>query len=97
MRELKIIVTAFLLLFIFHCTLTVEDCLCQWYPLPVFPTYLETSDVKFFDENTGVLFLNNIISNPIHGILRTTNGGQNWIQVKNCLNYSCQKIDSTTI
>ena len=45
----------------------------------------------------GVLFLNNSISNPIHGILRTTDGGQNWIQVKNCLNYSSKKIDSTTI
>jgi photosystem II stability/assembly factor-like uncharacterized protein len=94
---MKRIIFSLLFIFIVHFTLTIEDCIGQWYPLPVFSTYLETSDVKFFDANTGVLFLNNSISNPIHGILRTTDGGQNWIQVINCLYYCSQKIDSTAL
>ena len=91
---MKKIIFSLAFLFIVHCTLIIEHCVAQWYPLPQFPTYLETSDVKFFDENTGVLVTQN--PSTIHGILRTTNGGNNWVQIKNCYNYDCQKIDSTT-
>ena len=80
-------------LFIVHCTLIIEHCVAQWYPLPQFPTYLETSDVKFFDENTGLLTYYNYGS--AYGTMRTTNGGLNWLQIKNCYTYDCQKIDSS--
>ncbi|HEY5535987.1 MAG TPA: hypothetical protein VIL99_13765, partial [Ignavibacteria bacterium] len=93
MRKLKIVVTAILLLFITRYSLFITNCIAQWYPLPVFPSYRQTLDVKFFDENTGIIITQNIDSN--RGILRTTNGGQNWIQIKHCYNYACQKIDST--
>ncbi|HEY5536102.1 MAG TPA: hypothetical protein VIL99_14345, partial [Ignavibacteria bacterium] len=91
---MKRIIFSLLFVFIANCTLTIEDCICQWYPLPIFPTYLETSDVKFFDENTGILLLNNV-TNTNPGILRTTNGGLNWTQIKSCYTYGNQKIDST--
>ena len=94
---MKKIILSLALLLIVHFSLNIEHCFCQWYPLPVFSTYLETTDVKFFDENTGLLFLNNSVSNPLHGILRTTNGGQNWTQVINCLYYCSQKIDPNTL
>jgi hypothetical protein len=61
----------------------------------VFPTYLETSDVKFFDENTGVLTLNYTSG---FGMLRTTNGGMNWVFVDTSIVfYDLEKIDSNTI
>ncbi|HEY5122536.1 MAG TPA: T9SS type A sorting domain-containing protein [Ignavibacteria bacterium] len=96
MRKLKIILAFFLLLFITRYSLFITNCIAQWYPLPVFPTYLETSDVKFFDENTGILLLNNV-TNTNPGILRTTNGGLNWTQIKSCYTYGNQKIDTMTM
>ena len=83
------------LLLIVHCTFTIENCMCQWYPLPQFPTYHEVTDVKFFDENTGVLTYNNYPST--YGIMRTTNGGTNWNLIRNYYSVSCQKIDSQTV
>ena len=90
----KIILSlAFLL--IVHFSFNIEHCFCQWYPLPVFPSYLETTDVKFFDENTGVITYYNYPST--YGILRTTNGGMNWTQIKNYYSLDCQKIDSSVL
>ena len=93
---MKKIILFLAFLFVVHCTFTIENCVCQWYPLPVFPSYLETTDVKFFDENTGVLTIVNQTTPP-PGIFRTTNGGQNWNQIKFCSTYGVQKIDSTTV
>ena len=90
---MKKIIFSLAFLFIVHCTLIIEHCVAQWYPLPQFPTYLETSDVKFFDENTGLLTYYNYGS--AYGTMRTTNGGLNWLQIKNCYTYDCQKIDSS--
>ncbi|MEI7483097.1 MAG: T9SS type A sorting domain-containing protein [Ignavibacteriota bacterium] len=89
---MKKLVLSLSFLLILQCTLTTEHCKGQWYPLPVFPTYLETSDVKFFDENTGIL----LVTNPTPVILRTTNSGQSWTQIKNCYTSGNQKIDSST-
>jgi len=92
---MKKLVLSLSFLLILQCTLTTEYCKGQWYPLPVFPTYLETSDVKFFDENTGVLTLNYTSG---FGMLRTTNGGMNWVFVDTSIVfYDLEKIDSNTI
>ena len=97
MRNLKIYSITILLLFITHYSLFITNCIAQWYPLPVFPTYLETSDVKFFDANTGVLTYYNYPGYTF-GILRTTNGGLNWIYIDtNIVFYDLEKIDSNTI
>ena len=93
---MKKIILFLAFLFVVHCTFTIENCVCQWYPLPVFPSYLETTDVKFFDENTGVLTIVNQTTPP-PGIFRTTNGGQNWNQIMFCSTYGVQKIDSSTV
>jgi len=94
---MKRIIFSLVFIFIENCTLTIEDCICQWYPLPVFSTYLETSDVKFFDANTGVLTYYNYPGYTF-GILRTTNGGLNWIYIDtNIVFYDLEKIDSNTI
>ena len=93
---MKKIILSLALLLIVYLTFNIEHCFSQWYPLPQFPTYLETTDVKFFDENTGVLTIVNQTTPP-PGIFRTTNGGQNWNQIKFCSTYGVQKIDSSTV
>jgi len=53
-----------------------------------------TSNVKFFNENTGIMILQS--SDP--GYLRTTNGGNNWVYYGNSIvYYDMQKIDSTAL
>ncbi|HEY5124715.1 MAG TPA: T9SS type A sorting domain-containing protein [Ignavibacteria bacterium] len=62
----------------------------------MFPTYRETSDVKFFDENTGILIYYTYPSSV--GMFRTTNGGFNWILANNNIHYyDIQKIDSNAM
>ena len=92
---MKKVIFSLSLLLIVHCTVIIDNCMCQWYPLPQFPTYLEVTDVKFFDENTGVLTYYNYPST--YGMMRTTSGGTNWIQIRDYFSTDCQKIDSSTL
>jgi hypothetical protein len=57
-------------LFIVHCTLAIEDCMSQWLLQP-WPVSGNTYDIKFFDNNTGIISLPNL------NVWRTTNGGNN--------------------
>jgi photosystem II stability/assembly factor-like uncharacterized protein len=82
-------------LFIVHCTLMVEDCNSQWV-YQALPSYHSVTDIKFFDENTGILIYYDYPADV--GMLRTTNGGNNWTMVNNINNYGdMQKIDSMTM
>ena len=58
------------------------------------PAYYEVKDVKFFDANTGIITINT----PSRGMLKTTNGGNNWTMVNNYMHYyELQRIDSNTM
>ncbi|HEY5123883.1 MAG TPA: T9SS type A sorting domain-containing protein [Ignavibacteria bacterium] len=58
------------------------------------PSYYEVKDVKFFDANTGIITVNT----PSRGMLKTTNGGNNWTMVNNYMHYyELQRIDSNTM
>lgn len=82
-----------IILFIIHSTFTIENCVSQWI-YQALPAYYEVKDVKFFDANTGIITINL----PARGMLRTTNGGNNWIIMDtNILIFDIQKIDSTTM
>ena len=62
-----------LLMIIVSYSFYSNECLCQWYYQSL-PSYYDVADIKFFDENTGLM----IFSTSYHGMLRTTNGGNNW-------------------
>ncbi|MCX6158605.1 MAG: T9SS type A sorting domain-containing protein [Ignavibacteriae bacterium] len=60
------------------------------------PSYYEVRDVKFFDANTGIMVFVPYLSSS--GMLRTTNGGNNWTLINEGLYYGVlDKIDSTTV
>ena len=82
-------------LFIVHCTLMVEDCNSQWV-YQALPTYHSVTDIKFFDENTGILIYYDYPAG--RGMMRTTNGGYNWVSINNNISFfAIQKIDDTTL
>jgi photosystem II stability/assembly factor-like uncharacterized protein len=86
----KFLFISFLLLFIAHCTLNIEDCKSQWV-YQALPTYVSVGDIKFFDANTGILIYTS-------GMYRTTNGGFNWTLINNNESFfEMQLIDSVTI
>ena len=60
---------------IVHCTLLIDNCVCQWFSQPL-PVSGQVQDLKFFDANTGLI----AFFNP-NSIIRTTNGGYNWNSV----------------
>ncbi|MCX6156553.1 MAG: T9SS type A sorting domain-containing protein [Ignavibacteriae bacterium] len=58
------------------------------------PAYYEVKDIKFFDANTGIIILGS--TNP--GMLKTTNGGNNWTLFDTTVYYyGLQTIDSVTM
>jgi hypothetical protein len=79
-----------LLLLIAHCALNIENCLSQWVLQPL-PVSGNVRDIKFFDKNYGLISLDN----PI--LIRTTNGGNNWVISNNLNIFELEKIDSLTI
>jgi photosystem II stability/assembly factor-like uncharacterized protein len=93
MKKLTFFILAFLFFLIVHCTLVIDNCMCQWVYQSL-PSYHDVQDIKFFDTNTGIITLYSY--DP--GMLRTTNGGNNWTMVNNNIYYGdMQKIDSMTM
>jgi photosystem II stability/assembly factor-like uncharacterized protein len=85
----------FLSLFIIHYSLFITHCSSQWVYQSL-PIYQDVSDIKFFDENTGILTYYTYPST--FGMFRTTNGGFNWTLVNNNIYYyQMQKVDSSTL
>ena len=90
---MKKVILSLAFLLILHCTFTIDNCVCQWI-YQALPSYYEVRDVKFFDANTGII----TIDVPGRGMLRTTNGGNNWTVIDtNVLFFEIQKIDSVTL
>ena len=80
---------------IVHCTLYIKDCSSQWV-YQALPSYHCVVDIKFFDENTGILIYYDYPAG--RGMLRSTNGGINWVPINNNISFfAIQKIDSTTL
>jgi photosystem II stability/assembly factor-like uncharacterized protein len=87
--------TFFILIFITHYSLFITHCSSQWVYQSL-PAYHQVQDLKFFDENTGILIYYDYPADV--GILRTTNGGFNWTLLDNTIHYyDIQKIDNNTI
>ena len=81
---------AFLL--IVHCTLNIDNCICQWVQQTL-PVSGQIYDMLFFDANTGIISMN---TTPPY-ILRTTNGGTNWNIIANIRVYFLDKVDSSAV
>jgi photosystem II stability/assembly factor-like uncharacterized protein len=80
---------SFILLFIVHCTLNIDNCMCQWFKLPDLPVNGTMYDMYFVNANTGwITFLS-----P-NSLIKTTNGGLNWIIQSNNEIRNIQFIDS---
>jgi len=78
---------------ILNLTFTIGTCQSQWIYQSL-PAYYEVKDVKFFDANTGIIILGS--TNP--GMLKTTNGGNNWTLFDTTVYYyGLQTIDSVTM
>jgi len=83
---------------IVHCTLLIDNCVCQWVAqsLPVNPHMIYC--VKFWDRNTGWMSTGGLDNTYISKILKTTNGGDNWAIIKDSVRmYSFQVLDSVTV
>ena len=52
MKKFKNLIFTFLLLFIVNCTLTIEDCSCQWYQINL-PVSGGVFQMQFINSNTG--------------------------------------------
>jgi photosystem II stability/assembly factor-like uncharacterized protein len=82
-----------LLMFILFFSLNIKFCKAQWIYQSL-PSYHDVQDIKFFDENTGILIM--YYNDP--GMFRTTNGGNNWVMINNYISfYNMKKIDSTAL
>jgi photosystem II stability/assembly factor-like uncharacterized protein len=80
----------FIILFIIHYSLFIENCFSQWLLQP-WPVSGNVYNIKFFDSNTGIATLDN------YNVIRTTNGGQNWQIKLNSIIYTLQKINDSTM
>jgi len=83
---------------IVHCTLLIDNCVCQWVAqsLPVNPQIIYC--MKFYNKNTGWMSTGNLDSTYVSKILKTTNGGDNWAILKDSVRmYSFQVLDSVTV
>ena len=68
---MKKLLFALSFLMIVHCTLNIENCMCQWM-MQNSGTTSVLEDMQFINENTGLICGSGII-------LKTTNAGANWI------------------
>ena len=95
MKKHNSFIFALIFFFITHYSLFIEDCFSQWV-YQTLPTYQYVTDINFFDANTGILIYYTYPANM--GMLRTTNGGFNWIIINSDIHYyDMQKIDSTSL
>ena len=62
----------FLLILIVHCTLNIENCMCQWQWVNPYPTANTIYSVKFVNTLTGYAVCES------GTVLKTVNGGNNW-------------------
>ncbi|HEY5536561.1 MAG TPA: hypothetical protein VIL99_16710, partial [Ignavibacteria bacterium] len=84
-----------LMLFILNSSFLILNCFSQWV-YQALPSYHSVTDIKFFDENTGILIYYDYPADV--GMFRTTNGGFNWILANNNIHYyDIQKIDSNAM
>ena len=58
---------------IVHCTLLIDNCVCQWVQQSVPVTSGYFLDMKFVNANTG------FIAHSTNVLLKTTNAGYNWV------------------
>jgi photosystem II stability/assembly factor-like uncharacterized protein len=87
MKKFRIFIFAFFLFFIVNCTLKIKDCPSQWLYQPTGASGTPY-DMKFFDANTGIISTNSAT------LYRTTNGGQNWVNIKTIRVFQFELIDS---
>jgi len=83
------------MLFILNSSFLILNCFSQWV-YQALPSYHSVTDIKFFDENTGILIYYDYPAG--RGMMRTTNGGYNWVSINNNISFfAIQKIDDTTL
>jgi photosystem II stability/assembly factor-like uncharacterized protein len=68
--------------------------MCRWLLQP-WPVSGDEKDLKFFNQNIGLFSITNSSNNS--GVWRTTNGGNNWINVLSNVVYQLQIIDSNIV
>jgi len=76
---------------IVHCTLLIDNCVCQWVQQSVPVTSGSFNDMKFVNANTG------FIAHGTKVLLRTTNAGNNWESPYYYEMFSLSPIDSILI
>ncbi len=69
------LISALFVLFAVNCSLLTVNCFSQWSQLPNLPVSGTVYDMYFINSNTGWLTFN-----TTGIILKTTDGGQNWVQ-----------------
>ncbi|MCX6159918.1 MAG: T9SS type A sorting domain-containing protein, partial [Ignavibacteriae bacterium] len=84
-----------LLVVILHSTFNIDNCEGQWVQQTL-PVSGQIYDIAFFDANTGLVSMYNSSNNTPY-VLRTTNGGNNWISISNAVIYKLKIIDSQTV
>lgn len=67
----------------------------QWVSQPL-PFAIDVYDMKFFDANTGVIATHDQTTYNTY-VLRTTNGGNNWVINSYSIIFTLQKINDSTI
>ena len=65
---------------IVHCTLLIDNCVCQWVQQNVPVTGGYFNDMQFVNATTGFILNWN---NPVATFLKTTNAGYNWQTMNN--------------
>ena len=88
-----------IIVLIVHCTLKIEDCLCQW-SVQTFPFNGVVYGIAFKDVNNGVA-CGHTFYNFNEKLYYTTNSGTNWLLASYPLTLraltSVQYIDATTV
>jgi len=88
----------FILALIYNLSFAIYNCSSQWYQQTLPGNYGGIYCLKFWNANTGWMSTGGFDSIYHCKILKTTNGGDNWIMVKDSLRmYTFQVIDSLTI
>jgi photosystem II stability/assembly factor-like uncharacterized protein len=98
MKKFTVFILALHFFLIVHCTLVIDNCMCQWVAqtLPVNPELIYC--VKFYNRNTGYMTTGNVSSSYTPQILKTTNEGNNWVVIRDNMRiYDFQVLDSVTV
>lgn len=89
---MKKFIKIFLLLFflIVHCSLNIDNCYSQWVQQTL-PLTGAINDIGFLNKDTGFAAFDN------GNLVRTTDGGKNWVMIQNFRIRQLDVIDNTTI